>query len=422
MNGQGNDRVAPDGWRWLTGCLWALALVGPSHAGAPCKYDVTILQGPWCNDIFEFPVTRGQAINDAGTLVGSYAECTIGPSRGFQWTADGGFIILDRPLGYDSAAARDISSVGTIAGVLGVPSTDGPYAALWQSEGIVELGTLPAGDFSIARAVNSRGQVVGEWGNEDFGPFQGFEWKNGIMSDLGSVLSADASSAQDINDAGEIVGWVIEAPGDDPVAFLIHEDEVTILGHIPSGFMSKAEALNIAGDIVGLGVRLDQKNGGTVTRPFLWSDGRMSELGTLPGFARSAARDINDAGIVVGDSWDDIGNLNLTDGFLWRDGVMVSLSDLIDSEERISIRAVTGVNNVGQITGQASTPTGNHAILLTPVGPPLGDLDADCVLTGADVGLLLSSWGGCVECAADLDGDGSVGVLDLLIMLGSSHW
>lgn len=397
-------------------------ILGDPRAKAQCSYDVTITQGPWCNDIFEFPPTLGRGLNDLGTVVGSYRQCDIGPSQAFAWTAGAGFVILQRPEGYNSAAARDVRDDGTVVGVLGVPTTDGPYAALWQDGDVLELGTLPGGDFSRARAVNSLGQVVGEWGNEDFGPIHGFVWEAGVMKDLGPVLGAHSSHAVDISDLGAIVGWLRESLGDDEVAYLVEEEVVTVLGHIPGGFRSRATALNTAGDVVGLGIRLDQETGGTVTRPFLWSDGEMSDLGTLPGFKRSAARDINDGGDIVGDSWHVGDNQDISDAFVWQDGVMRSLNALISTEIGVHITNVTSVNKEGQITGWAATPTGIHAILLTPVAQPMGDLDGDCVLASADVEILLASWGPCDECTADLDSDGSVGVLDLLLMLASDSW
>ncbi len=46
-----------------------------------------------------------------------------------------------------------------------------------------------------------------------------------------------------------------------------------------------------------------------------------------------------------------------------------------------------------------------------------GDLNDDGVVDGADLGLLLQSWGPCDDCAADLNGDGVVDGADLGILL-----
>jgi hypothetical protein len=40
-------------------------------------------------------------------------------------------------------------------------------------------------------------------------------------------------------------------------------------------------------------------------------------------------------------------------------------------------------------------------------------------VNGNDLGILLGAWGSCSGCAADLDGNGSVGGSDLGVMLGA---
>src|SRR5262249_19735466 len=48
-----------------------------------------------------------------------------------------------------------------------------------------------------------------------------------------------------------------------------------------------------------------------------------------------------------------------------------------------------------------------------------GDLNGDGGVDGADLGLLLGSWGPCGACAANLDGQGGVDGADLGILLGA---
>ncbi|HMN96054.1 MAG TPA: hypothetical protein PKC43_01530 [Phycisphaerales bacterium] len=63
--------------------------------------------------------------------------------------------------------------------------------------------------------------------------------------------------------------------------------------------------------------------------------------------------------------------------------------------------------------GDAFTP----AVAL--VVPIVGDLNGDCAVDGADLGLLLSSWGACAGCPADLNGDGIVDGADLGVLLSA---
>ena len=47
----------------------------------------------------------------------------------------------------------------------------------------------------------------------------------------------------------------------------------------------------------------------------------------------------------------------------------------------------------------------------------IGDLNG--VVDNTDVDILNQNWGDCPCCAADLDGDATVGTLDLLILLAN---
>lgn len=48
-----------------------------------------------------------------------------------------------------------------------------------------------------------------------------------------------------------------------------------------------------------------------------------------------------------------------------------------------------------------------------------GDLNADATVDGADLTVLLGSWGACAGCAADLDANGEVNGADLSLLLGN---
>lgn len=56
---------------------------------------------------------------------------------------------------------------------------------------------------------------------------------------------------------------------------------------------------------------------------------------------------------------------------------------------------------------------------LTVVIGPAGDLDGDGSVGIADLLILLGDWGACPGCQADLDGDGAVGITDLLQLLAN---
>jgi probable HAF family extracellular repeat protein len=74
------------------------------------------------------------------------------------------------------------------------------------------------------------------------------------------------------------------------------EYTITDLGTL-GGETSEANAINASGQVVGAAAIETGQN-----RAFLWESGIIFNLGVLPGRSRSAARAINDAGVVVGES------------------------------------------------------------------------------------------------------------------------
>ena len=98
------------------------------------------------------------------------------------------------------------------------------------------------------------------------------------------------------------------------------------------------------------------------------------------------------------------------------------MNDLISPDLGLNIQVAWAINQAGQITGVATSQDGVVAFVLTPIEPPLGDLDGDCTVGVSDLLMLLGDWGpckNCDDCRADLDGDCSVGVKDLLLLLGN---
>ena len=197
------------------------------------------------------------------------------------------------------------------------------------------------------------------------------------------------------------------------------------LGVIPNGFTSQAMAINNLLDpqVVGWGQLPNPKGEGNATHAFLWDSGEMMDLGTLPGFLRSFAFDVNDRSTAVGFCRDFGGNINIQHAFVWREGIMTDLNDLIPPDAGLFIKRAEAINQAGQITGRGTDDSGDVvAFVLTPIEPPLGDLSGDCEVGATDLLILLASWGPCDDCGkcpADLNGDCVVGAADLLILLAN---
>ena len=393
------------------------------RAQIPCGYEVQIIQGPFCQP-FGFPPTIAKGVSETGEVVGYYNACVIGPGRAFRWTEETGLVTLEIPDGFTASGAEDIdSATGWIVGALQTPGTDGPFAAVWANGKVIDLGTMPGGDFSNARAIASNPNpiIVGKWGNENLGPIHGFVWQDGVMTDLGPMLKADGSRAEDVNARGSITGWRREKPGGERIAYRLDDGVVTVLGPIPGGFTSEGRAITSdSRTIVGVGRLFDQDTGDLLIHAFLWNASGMLDIGTLPGFSWASAADITDGGVILVNA---VEPGSTSTAFLWERGVMIDLNSLIPCESGVEISGGFAINSQGQITAGGHDQAGDVvALLLTPVQGPLGDLDMDCAVGVKDLLILLGRWGpcgDCDDCSADLDGNCSVGVNDLLLLLGN---
>ena len=93
----------------------------------------------------------------------------------------------------------------------------------------------------------------------------------------------------------------------------------------------------------------------------------------------------------------------------------------------VSFNAVAGETYIIRLTGWSSSEN-DYTLALTgppcdPGGSLLGDVDGDGTVGILDFLALLAAWGPCpgppADCPADLDGDSTVGILDFLILLAN---
>lgn len=149
-------------------------------------------------------------VNDRGVAVGA-SYVPFATSQATRWVrTNAGWSIGALPYlpgGFAQSIAYAVNDFGLIAGA--AVAADGTYhAALWNSRGVIDLGSFP-GEDAYARGINASGVVVGEtWGTS--GLTRAFVGSNSGLQDLNRHIPPDTGwnlrSAVGINDSGQIVG------------------------------------------------------------------------------------------------------------------------------------------------------------------------------------------------------------------------
>ena len=169
-----------------------------------------------------------------------------------------------------------------------------------------------------------------------------------VVEDLG-VLAGDSSSvAWGINANGDVVGWSMGPAGTRAFVFTT-AGGMTALPGLPLRSKTVARDINDAGDIVG------SANAGGVDlgHAVLWRSGSITDLGTLGTGSYSEAWGINNLGQIVGWSSTSGGSLGVH-AFLYA-GTMVDLTPTSDNGY------ATDINDAGQVTGYKTALGGYHA-------------------------------------------------------------
>ena len=295
--------------------------------------------------------------------------------------------------------ADAINDYGEIAGLSEINVLDPEIglnevrAVVWRNGQIANLGTL-GGNESWSFGINDSGQVIGMSLNAipdpysiyDFTIFgstlgtqtRAFLWQKGSMKDLGTLGGPDAWPFF-INQFGQIAGnsYTNTSPNAstgfptlDP--FLWTKGKMQDLGTL-GGVVGFVQAMNDLGEVVG-GSSIAAEPGACFSpagfgfendancHPFLWDGGKLIDLSTsTSGAVPVDVRGINDFGEIVGGG-NFSGNF---EGYLWIGGTAIDLGHL--STDCFS--EANAINLQGQIVGESfDCSSNNHAAVLWEAG------------------------------------------------------
>ena len=348
-------------------------LVCPIPAHAAVMYSIT--------DLGTFPggvvgannnLSTAQAINSSGQITG---EAYVSGGYLHASLYSGGTMIDLGTLGGNESFGRAINAAGQVAG--NAELSGGNYHAVVYSGGVAaDLGSL-GGAYSLATGINGSGQVCG-WAQTPASVQHAFIYSGGVMTDLGTLSHnpADTSYANGINDSGQVTG--LGYINGFQQAYLYSGGIMTNLGTL-GGRQSAGTAINALGQVAG-DAELPDGSG----HAFLYSQGKMLDLGLVPGSTYSEAFGLNDFGDVVGQS----STTQVQRAMIYSQGEMTDLNSLIDPSSGWFLLEGDGINDRGQITGYGRLNGQGHAFLLTPIVPEPSTL----ALGAAGVTLLLIEW------------------------------
>jgi probable HAF family extracellular repeat protein len=199
---------------------------------------------------------------------------------------------------------------------------------------IVDLGTLGGGGHSDAIAINERGHIAGTSNG------RAVLWRNGHIIDLGVLPGARDSYPLDLNDRDEVVGssTIVLSQGEEPEttvhAFVWRNGRMRDLGALPGGDYSVATGINERGDIVGRSTHQTGPWGSYYSHAVLWRNGGIVELESDE--VLSYAEDITNDGWIVGSRGTPADPETYTEAVAWKDGRATVLypGDAVAANER----------------------------------------------------------------------------------------
>lgn len=180
--------------------------------------------------------------------------------------------------------AYEINNRGQVVG------TFNNTAAVWTETTFTTLAGIAPG--STGEAINDRGDIAGVWNNRPYIYSAG-----GVFTDTG-VAVGNYPAITGLNNADQLTGYS-STPGG-AQGFVYANGNTQTIPSLPNGRGSQPYAINNLGQIAGTATLLTGDPSALDIHAFRYQDGRIVDLGVLPGAVSSAAYDINDHGMAAG--------------------------------------------------------------------------------------------------------------------------
>lgn len=180
----------------------------------------------------------------------------------------------------------------------------------------------------------------------------------GKTLDLGT-LGGTNCLVTGLSASGQVIGASYTQAGEQH-AFLWKEGKMTDLGTLPGGQQSQANALNDREEIVGTA----QMETGDF-HAFFWREGRMTDLGLLSRGTESFALALNNRGEIVGWALTENGSSHAV---VWKQGKIHDLNRLVASPAGLVLDMATAVDAQGRIRAEGLLNGQRHLFRLTPSG------------------------------------------------------
>jgi probable HAF family extracellular repeat protein len=317
---------------------------------------------------------QGGSINNKGALAG-FSFNLIGDFflTALPFTWDHG-ILQPLPLldGWPGAEALGLNDSGLVYGLASKLNEFGDIIqtpVVWRHGSPINLG-FPAGySFAVGFGINNRGQVAGYAVDFDKGVFNPFVWYQGQTTQLPLLPGAINGVAETLNERGVIGGYVDFGENPPPGTGALHSVvwipkargyDVLDIGGLDGYSVSVAFHINNRGEVIGF-----SDNAAGDTHAYLWTGGRLRDLGTLPGGGGfSEANCNNEHGQIVGESDRADGNRVIS---LWQNGRITDLNDLVPAGTPL-LHTPGCINERGEITASTLNDDGSRqTFLLTPL-------------------------------------------------------